>query len=81
MNKKGNIYASIMVAIIIFMVGMIVVNFISPEITTTYTDLNCAAPATDGTKVLCLVVDTVLPYFFILVLSLIGGIITEKLLI
>jgi type II secretory pathway component PulF len=81
MNKKGNIYMSIMVSLIIFVVGMIVVNFIAPEVTTTYSDLSCAAPPTDGTKILCLVVDSVLPYFFILVLSIIGGILTEKLLI
>lgn len=80
-NKKGNIFASIMVALIIFMVGMIIVNFLKPEVTTARTAVTCTAPATDGTKILCLMIDIVVPYFIVLVLSLAGGVITEKLLV
>ena len=73
--------AGIMVAMIIFMVGMIVVNFIKPEVTQARTDATCTAPATDGTKLLCLGIDVVVPYFIILVFSIAGGILTDKLLI
>jgi len=82
MNKKGNIYSVILISVIIFMVGMIMVNFLKPEITTARTDLNCASSTiTDGTKLMCLNVDIVLVYFIILVLSLTIGVITDKLLI
>ena len=81
MNKKGNIYAVLMVSLILFMVGMIVVNFIKPIVADTKTDLNCSSPATDGTKLMCLNVDIALIYFMVIVLSLAGGIITDKLLI
>ena len=82
-NKRGNVYASVAVAIFIFMVGMIVVNFIKPEVTTARTGLSCssAADISDGTKLMCLGIDTVVPYFIILVFSIAGGVITEKFLI
>ena len=83
MNKRGNTFASVMVAIIIFMIGMITVNFIMPEVTSTRTSLSCsnAGSISDGTKLMCLGIDFVIPYFIILVISLAGGLITEKLLI
>lgn len=80
-NKRGNILMSIMVALIIFMVGMTIVNFIKPDVTNARSDLTCTAPATDGTKMMCLGIDMAVPYFIILICSLVGGIITEKLLI
>lgn len=82
-NKKGNLYMSIMVAIIIFMVGMIILNFLKPEVTSARNAISCSTPSsiTDGTKLLCLITDTVIPYYFIIVLSLVGGVITEKFLV
>ena len=82
-NKQGNMYAAIMVALIIFMVGLTVVNFIKPEVTSARTLLNCATPAaiTDGTKLMCLNIDIVVPYFIILIFAIAGGYITEKLVI
>ena len=70
-----------MVAMIIAVVGLIIVNFVMPEVTQTRTDLNCAAPATDGTKLMCLNIDIVVPYFIILIFALAGGYIADKLLI
>lgn len=83
MNKRGNIYASVMIGIIIFMIGMITINFIMPEVSTTRTQLSCSSAGTisDGTKFMCLMIDTVVPYFFILVISIAGGVITEKLMV
>lgn len=81
MNKKGNILAGVMVAIILFMVGMIVVNFVKPEVTQARADATCTSPATDGTKLLCLGIDFIVPYFIVLVFSIAGGILTDKLLV
>ena len=80
-NKKGTVFMAIMSALIIFMVGMIVVNFIKPEVSSAYSAATCAAPATDGTKILCLVVDFALPYFIVLVLSITGGLLIDRFLI
>ena len=82
-NKKANMYAAVMVAIVLFMIGMIIVNFLKPEVTTARASLNCAAPTeiTDGTKIMCLVVDTTVIYWMVLVFSIAGGLITEKVLI
>ena len=83
MNNRGNIYASIMVGIILFIIGMTVLNFIMPEVTSARTDLQCsnAAAISDGTKFMCLMIGSVVPYFFILVFSIAGGVIVEKLAI
>lgn len=81
MNKKGNIFSSIMLAIMLFLVGMIVVNFIMPEQTSARSSVGCSAPDTDGEKLLCLVLDLPVIYTIILILSISGGIILDKLLI
>jgi len=82
-SKKGNVFSTIMIALLIFLVGMLVANFFKPEIDTARIGLNCddTANITDGTKLMCLSVDITLVYFIILVLSIVGGIITDKLLI
>ena len=82
-GKKGSVYFSIMIAIVVFMTGMIIVNFMKTEVTNARVSLSCTTPATitDGTKVLCLITDSVVPYFIVLVLSIALGVITEKLLI
>lgn len=80
-NKKANMYFAIMIALVVFMTGMIIVNFLKTEVTSTRTSINCTSPATDGTKVLCLITDSIVPYFIVLVLSIALGVITEKVLI
>ena len=81
MNKKGNVYSVVLISFILFAVGMIMVNFIKPLVADTRTELNCSSPATDGTKIMCLNVDIALIYFIIIVMSLAGGIITDKFLL
>lgn len=83
MNKKGNVYASIMVALIIIIVGFTIANFLKSPIDDARIGLNCdnASAISDGTKVMCLVVDSSMIYFIILLLGIAGGVITEKFLI
>jgi len=82
-NKKGNVFMIILMAFILFMVGMIVMNFLMPEVSLTRIQLNCANPGSisDGTKFMCLMTDVAIPYFFILVLSISGGVILDKVLV
>lgn len=82
-NKKGSMFMSIIMAIMLFMIGMIVVNFIKTPIDDARASLNCdnAAAITDGTKLVCLTMDISLVYWIILVVSIAGGAILDKVLL
>lgn len=78
LNKKGSVVYSILIALAFFMFGMLFMNFIMDDVTLTRTDLNCASPDTDGDKIVCLIVDGVIPFFIIIILSTAGGYIIGK---
>ena len=89
LNKKAQSSAisglgiAFMVAIFLFMIGMISINFIKDEVTRARgTDqLSCSSDSiSDGTKVTCLLVDVVVPYFIVIIISASGGMLTAKLL-
>jgi hypothetical protein len=81
MNKKAEITnlsvgIAVVVAIFLFMVGIMNVNFIKDEVSRTRNveNLNCAdSSISDGAKLACLAVDLVIPYFIIIILSASGG--------
>jgi low temperature requirement protein LtrA len=82
MNKKGSMFFAVIVAIMIFMIGVLYVHFIKQEVTQARgtSGLSCSTGGiSDGNKLTCLFVDTVLPYFILLFLSVAGGAIAEKL--
>ena len=90
MNNKGQTMGiAIIIAITIFIVGMLSVNFLKPEITRARGSdyLDCANTAdfpdgiSDGTKMVCLVVDLVVPYFIVIIFSVAGGLITSRMLL
>lgn len=81
MNKKANFFASILIALMVMIAGFTVLNFIKTEVTNTRTQINCAAPASDGTKIMCLSVGIVVPYFIIILLGIVAGLITEKFMV
>ena len=79
-NKRGGFGLAILSMIGIFIVGFTLLNFLMPEVTQFRTDMNCADASTihDGTKVLCLITDTVVPYWILLILSIgLGGILNR----
>lgn len=84
MNRKANVMTAVMMALIFFMAGALVINFIKDDITISRNsaNLDCANDAniSDGTKITCLLMDAAIPYIFIAIFSLIGGIVTEKFL-
>ena len=74
---------AILIAVTIFIVGMLSVNYLKPEITRARgpTGLDCTnVDISDGTKLACLTVDVIVPYFIILILSVAGGLITARFL-
>ncbi len=81
-NKGQTLFLSVIVAAMIFVAGVIVVNFIKDDVSTSRIDMDCANPAiSDGAKLTCLGIDIVVPYFIVIFLSAAGGLITAKLLI
>lgn len=85
-NKKGQatLGIAIVIAIIVFLMGMPVVNILKGEVNTARgsTGLDCSnASITDGTRLTCLGVDLVIPYFMLIVISIAIGLITARFLI
>lgn len=80
LNKKaqGTILFSILIAVMLFFVGMLAISFIEDAITGARTDNSCSAPLTDGGKLLCLLFDGVIPYYFLAIVSIVGGAIISK---
>jgi hypothetical protein len=81
MKKKGQTLGLTIISIVFFLiVGLMIINFIMPEIDTARTALDCAntGAISDGVKLLCLVIDTTIPYWIILVFSVVIGAITAR---
>lgn len=82
-NKKAQTLGlALVMAITIFIVGMLCVNFVKEGVTSARdaSNLNCAdADISDGTKLTCLAVDLVVPYFIIIIFSVAGGLIVARL--
>tara|TARA_R100001530_G_scaffold127905_1_gene97346 strand:+ start:339 stop:590 length:252 start_codon:yes stop_codon:yes gene_type:complete len=82
MNKKGEGWGLLIIsAVMIFIIGMVVINLIKPDVTTARLALDCATPASisDGVKLTCLAIDGVVPYFILVVLSITGGAVVSRL--
>lgn len=82
-NKKAQASGvAIIVAIFIFIIGMVVVSLFQTDITLARAadglDCSNSSAISDGTKLTCLTVDLVIPFFMISVFSVVGGLITEK---
>lgn len=77
MNKRGGIFWGVIAAIMIFMCGMVFLNILMPDVTIARNsdNLDCANAAgiSDGNKVACLIVGLTIPYYIIILLSLVGG--------
>ena len=83
-NKKAQTLGiAILSAVIVFIIGFMIINFLMPEVNTGRTSLMCSSPSTisDGTKLLCLVMDIAVPYWILLILSVSVGMITDRLLL
>lgn len=85
MNNKGQLGAigiAFVTAVMLFIAGMIAVNFIKGSVTDARNDLTCStAGISDGTKLTCLLIDGVVPYWIIGIISAAGGLITARLLL
>jgi len=69
----------ILTSIFILILGLLIVNFLMPEVTNARINLSCTdvANISDGTKLVCLFTDLVVVYWIIIIFSLvIGGIVS-----
>lgn len=76
MNKRGNIFFGIVIALFIFASGVLFMPFIEDDITTYRNDMSCsqADSISDGAKLSCLMTDGLMPYFIWFFISLALGI-------
>lgn len=84
MSSRGQTFGLAMLyALFFFIFGILFINFLHGDITTAQNNMQCSSPAliSDGTKVACLLIDGVMPYFIIGILSLAIGTITARLAI
>jgi len=81
-QKRGQSMGLAIMGLIFFVIiGLTSVNFFFNEIDTARAELNCAnaADITDGGKLLCLIVDLILPYWIWIILSVAIGFVLVKL--
>ena len=73
-NKKANMFLGVIIGIFIWVTGILFLPFIIDDIDTTRTDLDCTNTSiTDGTKLVCLTTDLVIPYLIWFFVSLAIG--------
>ena len=65
MNKKGSVFFSVVIGLIVFMTGVLFIPFIVDDITTFRTALDCemTGTITSGTMMTCLFGSALIPYF------------------
>ena len=72
-RKKGQTMGiAILSSIVIFIIGILTINFLLTSVTTARIGLSCSNvnSISDGTKLLCLIIDTNVIYFIWLVFSI-----------
>lgn len=82
MNRRGSIIIGIMTGLMVFIAGVIMIDFFKPEIDTirdsSVLDCTNSTAISDGTKVTCLLLDATIPYWIIIILALAGGFIIDR---
>jgi hypothetical protein len=75
MNKRGNAFIGVALAIFLFVMGILFIPFLTDDITTARGLLDCsnASGITSGTKLLCLNIDLLVPYFILFIVSVALG--------
>ena len=84
MNNSGQtLMLSLLFAAFIFIFGVLILNTLKLDIPTARIGLDCTnySGISDGNKITCLMVDWVVPYFILIIISLAGGRILERFLI
>jgi hypothetical protein len=81
-NKKAQTMGlAVLSFIAVFIIGFLFINFLMPEVTIFRASMSCAdvENISDGTKLMCLFGDIVVPYTILIVLGLAISAITRRL--
>ena len=75
MNKKGNLFLGFALCIFLWAMGILFLPFITEGITDARVLIECSNSSgiTDGTKLMCLNLDIIVPYFIWFVASVALG--------
>lgn len=78
MNKKGQgVFLGVAFAVLFWIVGTMFIPLAEDIVTSNRTSLLCVTPLliSDGTKILCLINDAIVPYLILAILSICFGVI------
>lgn len=75
MNKKGNMWFSLVIATFLYVSGVLFIPFLTDDITVARTNLNCESEnsITGGVMLTCLLFSALTPYFIWFTISLMIG--------
>ncbi len=80
MNKKGGLFLGLMFMFIFFIFGMLMLPYMKDGATEMRTDVQCTnSSISDGAKVTCLLGDSSVPYFIVIIMMLAGGFVGKNL--
>ena len=73
----------ILLAVVFFMFGMLMYQFLKPDIAIQRDadHMECSAPDTSGDKVICLILDGIVPMVILGIIATTAAIIAEKVII
>ena len=83
MNNNGqSVMLAILFGVIIFIIGIMFINFLMTDVTTAKSELSCSDEAniSDGTKLTCLIVGGTIPYFIVAIVGVTGGLLVKRFL-
>lgn len=70
MNNKGTaVFLLILFAVFYFIAGMILYQFLKPVIDQSRIDVACSATTTSGDRILCTMIDSVIPIVVLVIIS------------
>lgn len=82
LNKKGNMFLTISIVVAFFMFGILIAGLLMPDVSITRDsdNLDCSnMTITDGNKMACLGVDSIIPALIIALVIIGGGAVVYKL--
>lgn len=80
-NNRGQSLGLIIVSsLVLLVVGLMCVNFLMPEVTNFRENMNCSSvdDISDGTKLQCLMADITIPYWIMVIFTVVIGAIIMK---
>lgn len=81
MNNRATLFLSIVTSVAFFAAGMLLMNFILPEISIARVALDCdSSTISDGVKATCLGVDVIAPYLILAIVSVFVGRVIDNIL-